>query len=132
MASGLVSAEASRLLNASLGFATYTAPTAPLKMALNTTAGTASVAGTEPVGGSYARQTFTPADAGGTASTSNTNTMTFTNMPAGTDTAVELYDSSGTPRRAWFGTLTSSRTVGAGDTISFAPGSVTPNFTTIP
>jgi hypothetical protein len=41
-------------------------------------------------------------------------------MPACTVTHIDIYDSNGTPRRCWFGALSASKTVGAGDTLSFA------------
>lgn len=120
----LVTAEANRLLDASLGVATFTAPTGSMKLALATSASSASAAGTEVTGGSYARQniTFGSASAG---STSNTGAVTFTNMPAATTTHVDIYDSNGTPRRAWFGALSASKTTALGDTLSFAISSVT-------
>ena len=58
----LVTVEANAILAASSGQAAYTAPTAPIKVALVTTTGTATAAGTEVVnagGSTYARQTIT-------------------------------------------------------------------------
>jgi hypothetical protein len=124
MANNVVILEANRLLDASLGVATYTAPTGAMKLALETTTGTNAAAGTEVTGGSYARQTITFGAASAGSST-NTGSISFTGMPAATVTGVEIYDSNGTPRRAWVGALTSSKTVGAGDTLSFAASSVT-------
>lgn len=119
----LVTLEADRLLNASLGAATYTAPTTPMKLALATSASSASAAGTEVAGGSYARQNiaFTTATSGANA---NSGVITFTAMPACTVTHVDIYDSNGTPRRCWFGPLTASKVLGSGDSISFAVSSV--------
>jgi hypothetical protein len=115
----LATTEANRLLDASLGVASYTAPTGSMKVALATSASSASAAGTEVTGGSYARQnvTFGSSSAG---STSNTGAVNFTAMPAATVTHVDLYDSNGTPRRAWYGALTASKTTASGDTLSFA------------
>lgn len=124
MANNLVIAESNRLLDASLGTASYTAPTTPMKLALETTTGTNSAAGTEVTGGSYARQTITFSAASG-GSAANSNSISFTGMPAATVTGVEIYDNNGTPRRAWVGALTASKTVGAGDTLSFAASSIT-------
>lgn len=123
MANNIVTLEANRLLDASLGTATYTAPTGPMKLALETATGTASAAGTEVTGGSYARQTiaFSAASAGAAL---NSGSITFTAMPAATVTGVEIYDSNGTPRRAWVGALTASKTVASGDSLSFAASSV--------
>lgn len=119
----IVQAEANRLLDASFGTAAYTAPTGAMKLALVTATGTNTSAGTEVTGGSYARQAITMASAA-SGSCSNSGTISYTSMPAATVTGVDIYDSNGTPRRAWWGGLTSSKTVGAGDTLSFAGGSV--------
>ena len=120
---GIVQAEANRLLDASFGTASFTAPTTPMKNALVTATGTATAAGTEVTGGTYGRQTITMAAASG-GSTSNSGTVSHTGMPAATVTGVDIYDSNGTPRRAWWGALASSKTVGAGDVISFAAGAI--------
>lgn len=123
----LVTAEANRLLDASFGTAAYTAPTGAMKLALVTATGNATSAGTEVTGGSYARQTIVMGSASG-GSCSNTSTISFTGMPAATVTGVDIYDSNGTPRRAWWGALTSSKAVGAGDTLSFSSSSVVASF----
>jgi hypothetical protein len=123
MANNIVQAEANRLLDASFGTAAFTAPTTPIKLALLTAAGSNTAAGTEVTGGSYARQNVTMgAAAAGVAS--NSNTIAFTNMPAATVVAVDIYDSAGTPRRIWQGALGASKTTGAGDTLSFAAGAI--------
>ncbi len=127
MTNNLVAAEANRLLDASFAVASYTAPTGPMKLALATVTGTPTTAGTEVTGGSYARQTITMGSASG-ASCSNTNSISFTAMPAATVTGIDIYDSAGTPRRAWVGALTSSKTVGSGDTLSFPVASVSAAF----
>jgi hypothetical protein len=123
----LAQAEAGRLTDASLGKATFTAPTTPMMLALTTTTGTASAAGTEVTGGSYARQNLSTAlPANSTNGSITTNAViNFTSMPAATVTACEVYDSNGTPRRAWFGALTASKTTASGDTLSFASGAIT-------
>lgn len=126
MANNLVIAEANRLLNASLGSAAYVAPTGPMKLALTTTTGTNAAAGTEVAGGSYARQTIAFA-LSTAASASNSGIVTFTALPACTITAVEIYDSAG--RRAWTGPLSATRTVLAGDSLSFAVASLVATLT---
>jgi hypothetical protein len=78
------------------------------------------------VGGGYARQTLTmgsPSAATPSVST-NSGTVSFTNMPACTVTDINIYDSTGTPVRRAFGALTASKTVGAGDTLSFAAAAI--------
>jgi len=120
----LVTVEANGLLNATSGQAAYTAPTTPIKVALVTATGTATAAGTEVSGGSYARQTITFAAASAGSISSNV-ALTYTNMPACTVTGVDEWDSAGTPIRRWFGALSASKTVNAGDTFSIASGSYT-------
>lgn len=103
---------------------TPTRPTSPLKARLTTTTGSDAAAGTEVSGGSYVSQTvaFTAASAG---STSNTALLSYTSMPACTVTAVEIWDSAGTPVRLWYGALTASKVLNAGDTFQIAAGSLT-------
>lgn len=127
MANNLVAVEAKALLDASNGTSSYTNPTTPIKLALVTSTGTATAAGTEVSGGSYARQTVTYT-AGSTANPStcsNSGAISYVNMPACTVTGVDEYDSAGTPIRRWFGGLTANKTVNAGDTFTFASGAVT-------
>jgi hypothetical protein len=100
-------------------------------LALATTASTAAAAGTEvvPGGNAYARTAITLATAAASGQVSNTGAVTYTNMPAATVTAVDVYDSNGTPRRAWWGPLTASKTTVAGDTLSLAIGALVFNLT---
>jgi len=123
MADNLSDAAENALLDHLFGTASYTIAT-PIKLALSTSDGTDSTAGTECTGGSYARQTiaFTSAASG---STGNTALITFTNMPACTVHGIEIYDSTGTPKRLAYGTLAADKTVTAGDTLSFAIGAIT-------
>lgn len=127
--SNIVAVEASNMLNASLGIASYSAATTPMKLALisgtsgaNTSNSTASAAGTEVTGGSYARLSLatllTTSSAG--SNVTNNAALNFTNMPATTTYGVEIYDSAATPVRKWFGSLTASKATNAGDTLSFA------------
>ena len=100
-----------------------TAPTAPLKVALVTAAGSDTVAGTEVTGGSYARQSLT-VGAAASGATSNSADVVFTGMPAATVVGVEIWDSAGTPVRLWYGNLAASRTVAAGDELRISAGSL--------
>lgn len=118
----LVTVEANAILEASSGKTAYPNPTSPVKVALVTVTGTASTAGTEVTGGSYARQTITFAAAAAGSIASNV-ALTYTNMPAATVTGVDEYDSAATPVRRWFGALTASKTTNAGDTFTIASGS---------
>jgi hypothetical protein len=129
MASGLTTGASDRLVNASTGAVAHVAPTTPMKLALATATSSASAAGTEVTGGSYARQTFTPTTASGGTGCNNSAAITYTNMPAATTTYGDIYDSNGTPRREAFGSLSSSKTTNAGDTLTFPIASVTYNIT---
>lgn len=100
-----------------------TRPTSPLKVALVTANGTDTAAGTEVTGGSYARQNLTMAAAVGGA-TSNSADLVFAGMPACTVVGVEIYDSAGSPVRLWYGALTASRTVAAGDELRLTAASL--------
>jgi hypothetical protein len=123
VANNIVQVLANQLLDASFGTTALTAVTAPMKLALASTTGTNTTAGTEVTGGSYARQTIAFSAASGGA-TSNSGAVTFTAMPAITTTGIDIYDSTGTPRRVWWGALTASKTTASGDSISFAVSSV--------
>jgi len=90
---------------------------------------TVGSAGTElSTGGSYTAGTGISIGANWAAASSGTQSsnaaVSQTNMPAATVLGVEFWDSSGTPQRLEFGTMT-SKTTQAGDTLSFASGAIT-------
>lgn len=132
----LVTVEANALLASSVTGASYTAATLPVNLALVTVIGTATTAGTEVSGGSYARQNTTSTTiwgtpSGGTITNSATpGVVSFTGMPACTIVGIELWDShAGTPVRRWWGVLGTSgspvtKTVNLGDTVTFAQSSL--------
>lgn len=125
---GIVQVEENNLLNGWLGITAYTAVTGAMKLALASTTGTATVAGTEVTGGSYARQTivFSAPSAG---ATSNNALISFTGMPAATTTGIDIYDSAGTPIRRAYAALTTSKTTAAADTLSFASAAIAASLT---
>lgn len=100
-------------------------PTRPpgLSVRLMTANGSDASAGTEVSGGSYAAQSvsFSAASSG---ATSNSADLTFTGMPACTVVGLEIWDTSGTPRRLWYGALSASKTVNSGDTFQITSGSL--------
>jgi hypothetical protein len=106
-----------------LGVGTPTRPTTPLRVALVTANGDDATAGTEVTGGSYARQNLSVAAAVNGA-TSNSADLVWTGMPAATVVGVEIWDSAGTPVRLWYGPLSASRTVAAGDELRLTAGSL--------
>lgn len=118
------SVEALNQVAASLGKATYTATTAPVRGRLMTANGTATTNGTEVAnagGSTYASQDV------GTAITSfaalpitNSAAITWTNLPTTTVTGLELWDSNATPKRKWFGALAAAKAVVLGDSLSIA------------
>ena len=102
--------------------------TTPIKARLMTANGSDSSNGTElGTSGGYTAGgqtiTFGTAASGGTIA--NTAACTWTNMPAATIVGLELWSSDGTPKRLWYGALSSSKTVASGDTFEFAIGDVT-------
>lgn len=101
-----------------------TAPTTPLKVALVTANGSDTTAGTEVTGGTYARKNLTVAASVGGV-TSNSADLLFEGMPAATVVGVEIWDSAVTPVRLWYGPLTDSRAVDAGDDARFQAGELT-------
>jgi hypothetical protein len=133
----LATAEGNRLLDASFGTAAYTAPsltagggTSGMRLALSSTVGTVGAAGTEVVGGAYARQAFTMV-ASVSQSCSNVAPINFTGMPVVGSPGVqgvEVYDNDSSPRREWFGSLTTPRITAAGDTLAFAIGALVASF----
>lgn len=90
-------------------------------MALVTAAGDDATAGTEVVGGSYARQTLTVAAASSGATTNSANLL-WTGMPATTVVGWEIWDSAGTPVRLWYGPLDAPKTLAAGDEYRITAG----------
>lgn len=102
--------------------------TTSTKLRLYSVAGSAGSSGTEVTGGSYTSQTLSSAM--GTASagsiTNSGGALTYTGMPAGNVAAVEVWDTNGTPVRLWFQALSGgTKTLGAGDTLTFATSSIT-------
>jgi len=102
---------------------TATRPTT-LYLALETAAGSDSAGGTEVTGGSYSRKSITFGTAA-SGSISNSADIVFTNMPAGTVVSGAVYDASTAGNRLWYGNLTASKTLNAGDTFTVAAGSLT-------
>jgi hypothetical protein len=119
-------AEANRLLDAAFTTADYTGGATGSQLRLATSTPTDTAAGTIVSGGSYANQAMTMA-AAASRSCSNTGTVQFTGMPVATVTSVDIYHSSGAPRKA-YGALTTPRTTASGDTLSFAAGSIVASF----
>lgn len=111
------------LLNHVFGGATYTQPSVRY-LALFTTATTDAGGGTEAVGGSYARQaiTFGAASAG---TVSNTGTLTYNNMQAGTYTHCAVMDAATGGNMLYHGPLGAARTAFAGDTITVGAAAIT-------
>jgi hypothetical protein len=123
--------------------ATATAGTGPtnLYIGLLTVAPTDSTTGTEVTGNNYARvavassltnwkstQNDSTASTGTSGTTSNTNIITFNSpTPAGwgTVTSVGIYDSASAGNLLLYSTLTVSKTINAGDTVTFPVGSLT-------
>lgn len=119
MAGSLSNYAENKVLDHVLGTTTFTKPTT--YVALYTTAPTDSSAGTEVTGGSYARIAGAWDAASGGAS-SNSGNLDFTGMPACTVVAVGILDNSTGGNLLIYGTLTSNKTLDAGDTLRIATG----------
>jgi hypothetical protein len=105
----------------------FTPPTT-VYLALFSDATTDAGGGTEATGGSYARQAITfGAPSSGAAS--NTNALTFTNMPAGTWTHCAIIDASSGGNFLFHGPLTASKTTTAGQNVEVAVGEIDADFT---
>lgn len=102
--------------------------TGPIMARLMSANGSDTAAGTQVTGGSYAPQAVTFGTPSG-GSAANTATVTFAAMPAGDVVGVELWDSAGAPKRLWWGALTVTRTLAAGDTFEFAAGDLVTSLT---
>jgi hypothetical protein len=113
------------------GKATYALPTpGAVWVALFTTAPNfeTGAGGTEATGGSYARKQTAAGDwnASASGSISNLNAITFVTASAswGTVTSFGVYDASAAGNLLWGANLTLSKTIGSGDTGSFAAGAL--------
>jgi len=136
MSNNVVQVEANQILAASVGKTAYTNPTAPVNLRLMTANGTNTSAGTEVTnagGSTYAAQDTTGKWATPASGSIATNAaITFTNMPGTggiTTNGIELWDSTGTPVRKWWGALTTPKTTGLGDTLTFPSGSIVATLT---
>ena len=109
-----------------VGKTSFSMPTA--YVALYTAAPSDAGGGTEVTGGSYARKSTAGADwstsSGG--SISNANAITFATASAswGTVTHFGVFDAASSGNLLFWAALTASKTIGSGDTASFAAGSL--------
>lgn len=114
------------LLNHVLRNVTYTSPTTIYVGLYTTMPSDDGTGGVEVSGGSYARQsvTFSAPVSGQVA---NSALVTFPTATAdwGTVLGIGLFDASTGGNLLYYGTLTASKIVGTGDTISFAASALT-------
>ncbi len=122
-------ARSNAVLNALLTSTTLPVSTMPIRCRLMTANGSATANGTELAasagytsGAAAPSVTFAAASAGGNATSA---ALSITNMPAATIPGIELWDSSATPVRQFWGALTASKTTNAGDTFLIPAGSLT-------
>lgn len=120
--------ECTNMLAASLGKASYVAAVTPIKGRLMTANGTATSNGTEVAnagGSTYTSQTVdTALPAPSAGAVANTTAITWTLLPAAAIAGLELWDSSGTPKRKWFGPLAATKTVSLGDSLTLSIGAL--------
>jgi hypothetical protein len=120
---------ANMIINARLGTSSFVPPVTPVLCRLMVVNGNATALGTElPTGGGYVAGTGAPVVTFASAasqSAGNNTAVIVTNMPACTIVGVELWDSSGSPRRMEYCPLTASKTCNAGDTFELTVGELT-------
>lgn len=122
---------ANNIINHCIRNQAFTPPTT-LYVALFTSTATtaelqAGVLTNEVVGGSYARQTITFA-AASAGSTSNSGSVTWTNMPACTVTYAAIMDTLSSGHVLVFGALLTPRTILAGDTLALQASDIVVSF----
>lgn len=113
----------------------FTKPTV-LAVGLFTAAPSDSGGGTEVSGNNYSRASLNPLDANwaapssGNGQTSNSSTITFATPSGnwGTVTHFGIYDATSAGNLLFWGSLTISKTINQGDTVSFPAGSLTVTF----
>lgn len=114
------------------GSSAPTAPTQPLHLRLMTAQGSNTSNGTEASGNGYTTGGNTMGNpsfgANSAGVSSNSNAVSFTasggNLGGGAITAIEIWDTTGTPIRLLQGSITSV-TVATGNTLNFAIASIT-------
>lgn len=115
-----------KILDHTTGKTSYTKPTA--YVGLYTAAPSDAGGGTEVSGSNYSRVTTAAGDwnAAASGSTSNANAITFPTPSGswGTVTHFGIFDAATTGNLLWWGSLTTSKTIGSGDTASFAAGAL--------
>ena len=98
---------------------------AAVYLSLHTADPTDAGTGAEVSGGSYARQAITFNAAHATAGTiDNSSAEEFTNMPGVTVTHIGVWDHPSAGNLLFYGAVSSSKAVTAGDTISLAAGAL--------
>lgn len=96
-------------------------------LGLFTAAPSDSGGGTEVSTGGYSRKSIAfsaAATPGGTTSNSGAVSWTASGAAFGTVTHVGIFDAASAGNLLWHGAMTTSRTIGDGDTLNFAAGSV--------
>ena len=107
-----------------------------LALGLFTAAPSDSGGGTEVSGNNYSRASLAPLDANwaapssGNGQTSNSATITFATPSGnwGTVTHFAIFDATSAGNMLFWGSLTISKTINQGDTVSFPAGSLTVTF----
>jgi len=112
------------------GGAAPTALVAPIHVRIYTVTGTATTAGTEvATGGGYTSGAGAPTvtyAAAASGSQATNAAVNITNYPrVETVNAIEIWDTTGTPKRVEWGALAAAKTMASGDTLSFASGAIT-------
>jgi hypothetical protein len=115
-----------KLLDHSLGTASFTAPST-VYVGLHTgSPGDANDGANEVSGGSYARQSASfSASSSGSASTSATITFPAATASWGTISHISIYDASSAGNLLFHGAVTTSKSIESGDTFQISSGNLT-------
>lgn len=120
---------ADKLLDHVFGGAAYTQPTPYLALFTTAPSEPAGTGAVEVTGGAYARVALTSANVAAASAESKANdaTIAFAQATAawGTIVAMGVYDAATAGNLLASGALTTSKVVGAGDTIEFSTGNLT-------
>lgn len=128
---GMDQTRANEVLTWMHGGAAPTALTAPMHVRICTTTGTSTAPGTEVgTGGGYTSGSGAPTvtyAAAASASQATNAAVNITNYPRVESVfSIEIYDSTGTPKRVEFGAISGgAKSMAIGDTLSFASGAIT-------
>lgn len=124
VASGFPQAGNQAIVDDQLGTTNRTATTTPVKLRLESVAGSATAAGTELTGTTFPTITFHASTAANPSVGASNGTTSVTIGQNATVNAVAVWDTAGTPIRKAFAPMTTPRAVLIGDILAFADSAI--------